>query len=105
MPNTDYQAELIAGKSETQLKFRTRNDKFPVGKKTILPVGESDKTILITESGTPDAYHLVTVSENEKSVFSVSMRSKLKAAFIFGALKKDTNKTIVNRINLFTKQL
>ena len=36
--------------------FTTKNDKFPVGRITVLKGGESDSTIVITESGTPDAY-------------------------------------------------
>jgi hypothetical protein len=71
IPNSDYQIELTAGSAKTQLKFKTRNDNFPAGKRTILPAGESDKKIIITESGTPDAYHLVTVPENSKSVLNL----------------------------------
>ena len=70
-PATDYQAELSTGNAKIQLKFTTKNDKFPVGKVTILPEGESDKPVIITESGTPDAYHLVTVPENGKSVLNL----------------------------------
>lgn len=71
MPDTEYEVELISGSAKSQLKFKTRSDKFPVGKTTILPKGESDKPIVITESGTPDAWHLVTVSENSKSVLNL----------------------------------
>ena len=71
LPDSDYQIELISGNAKTQLKFKTRNDKFPAGRKTVLPAGESDKTIVITESGTPDAYHLVTVPESSKSVLNL----------------------------------
>jgi hypothetical protein len=70
-PATDYEAELSAASSKSNLKFRTRNDIFPVGKVTVLPEGESDKTIAITESGTPDAYHLITVPEKSKSVLNL----------------------------------
>ena len=70
-PDTDYEAELFVSSLKTQLKFRTRNDKFPVGKKTILPAGESDKTIVINESGTPAGYHLVTVPQDNKSVLNL----------------------------------
>jgi hypothetical protein len=69
--NTAYQVELATDNAKTQLKFKTRNDNFPVGKKTILPAGESDKTIVITESGTPEAYHLVTIPDNAKSVLNL----------------------------------
>ena len=70
-PNTEYQVELSNTSAKSALKVKTRNDKFPVGKKTILPAGESDKTIIITESGTPDAYHLVTVPDNAKSTLNI----------------------------------
>jgi hypothetical protein len=71
VPNTDYQIELSSNSSKSQVKVRTRNENFPVGKKTIIPAGESDKTIVITESGTPSAYHLVTVADNVKSVLNL----------------------------------
>lgn len=70
-PNTEYQVELTSGGAKAKLTFKTRNDVFPIGKTTILPAGESDKTIVITESGTPDAYHLVTVPTNSKSVLNL----------------------------------
>ncbi|MCK9412576.1 MAG: right-handed parallel beta-helix repeat-containing protein [Prolixibacteraceae bacterium] len=70
-PNTEYQAELSTASSKTKLKFKTRNDNFQIGKTTILPTGESDTTVVITESGTPEAYHLVTVPENAKSVLNL----------------------------------
>src|SRR4030042_5991070 len=37
LPDSDYQIELISGNAKTQLKFKTRNDKFPAGRKTVLP--------------------------------------------------------------------
>ena len=70
-PNTEYQVELSTKSAKTQLTFKTRNDNFPVGKTTILPEGETDKTLVITESGTPDAYHLVTVPPKAKSVLNI----------------------------------
>lgn len=70
-PNTAYQAELSLGSSFTRLEFETRTDQFPIGKVTLLPAGESDKSVIITESGTPEAYHLVTVPSNAKSVLNL----------------------------------
>ena len=69
--NTEYQVELASGGAKAKLTFKTRNDVFPIGKTTTLPEGESDKTIVITESGSPDAYHLVTVPANSKSVLNL----------------------------------
>jgi hypothetical protein len=69
--NTEYQVELSTSSAKSQLKFKTRNDHFLVGKTTLLPQGESDKPVVITESGTPDAYHLVTIPDNSKSVLNL----------------------------------
>jgi len=71
VPNTEYQIELSSTSAKSQVRVRTRNDNFPVGKKTVLTGGETDKTIVITESGTPAAYHLVTVPGNAKSVLNL----------------------------------
>jgi hypothetical protein len=70
-PDTGYIVELSTNSATTELTFRTRRDNFPVGRTTFLPEGESDRTIVITESGTPDAYHLVTVPHNSKSVLNL----------------------------------
>lgn len=70
-PGTAYQVELSNTNSRFLLNFKTRSDKFPVGKITVLPEGESDSAIVISESGTPDAYHLVTVPSNGKSVLNL----------------------------------
>ncbi len=70
-PDTGYQVELSNNNSNTRLTFKTRSDKFPVGKITVLPEGESDTTIIITESGTPRAYHLIAVPSNSKSVINL----------------------------------
>jgi hypothetical protein len=71
IPNTEYQAELTSSSAKSHLKFKTRNDHFTIGETTILQPGETDKTIVITESGTPEAYHLITVPENSKSVLNM----------------------------------
>jgi hypothetical protein len=70
-PNTAYQVELSVNSSGSRSEFITRNDQFPVGIITLLPEGESDSPVLITESGTPDAYHLVTVPAGTKSVLNL----------------------------------
>ena len=70
-PGTAYQVELSNNNSRIPLRFETRSDKFPVGKITVLPAWESDTTILIKESGTPLAYHLVTVPPETKSVINI----------------------------------
>jgi hypothetical protein len=70
-PATEYEIELFSDSDRTKLKVRTRDDRFPIGKITVVPEGESDKTISVTESGTPDGYHLITVPENSKSVLNL----------------------------------
>src|SRR5690606_1785766 len=67
----EYQVELTTGTADTKLKFTTRNDDFPIGNITYLPEGESDQTVVITASGTPEAYHLVTVPEGTRSVLNL----------------------------------
>ena len=70
-PGTGYLVELSDKSSKVQISFETRSDNFPVGKTSVLPAGESDNTIIITESGTPEAYHLVTVPSGSKSVLNL----------------------------------
>ena len=70
-PNTNYQVELSVQSSKTNLDFTTRSDQFAVGKITLLDAGISDQTVLVTESGTPEAYHLVTVPSHTKSILNL----------------------------------
>ena len=90
-PNTAYEAELEADNERTALNFKTRSDSFPIGKVTELQEGESNKSILITESGTPDAYHLVTVHPGTKSVLN------LKNVFNYG-IEIDADYVIVRGV-------
>ena len=92
-PGKSYQVELSDNTSNTRLNFLTRGDKFPIGKTTFLPSGESDKTIVITESGTPEAYHLITVPANSKSVLN------LKNVFKYG-IDIDADYIIVRGIEI-----
>ncbi len=75
-PDTEYEAELENGIVKDHIRFRTRNDNFPTGKTTYIPPGESDKPVVITESGTPANYHLVTVSPGSKSTLNLENASK-----------------------------
>ncbi len=70
-PDTEYEVELFTETDQTKFSFKTKNDNFSVGKTTFLPAGESDKTIVISEPGTPDAYHLVTVPPYSRSVLNL----------------------------------
>jgi hypothetical protein len=70
-PDTEYDVELTADTNRTQLSFRTRSDRFPIGKTTTVPAGESTLPIVITESGSPDAYHLVTAPAGKRSTIEL----------------------------------
>ncbi|AEL24616.1 hypothetical protein [Cyclobacterium marinum] len=70
-PDTEYLVELSNGQAKTAINFTTRTDQFPIGKITYLPEGESTDPIIITESGTPEGYHLITVPENSRSVLNM----------------------------------
>ena len=70
-PDTAYEAELIAASTSVPIVFRTRPDTFPIGKTTLVPAGESTQPIVITESGTPDAYHLVTAPPGVRSTIDL----------------------------------
>ena len=74
-PGTEYEAELESGSIISRIKFSTRDDNFHVGKTTVISPGESDKAIIITESGTPDHYLLVTVPPGNKSVLNLENAS------------------------------
>ncbi|MES2692238.1 MAG: right-handed parallel beta-helix repeat-containing protein [Verrucomicrobiota bacterium] len=85
-PDTAYEAELTVGEKTTPVAFRTRADRFPVGKTTIIPAGETTETFVITESGTPEAYHLVTVAPGTRSTIDLRNRAphgiEVKASYV-----------------------
>lgn len=70
-PGTKYEADLTCSSAKKRIEFMTRSDNFPVGKTTLLLPGESDKPVIINDSGTPDRYHLVTIPEGAKSVLDL----------------------------------
>jgi hypothetical protein len=70
-PDAAYLVELSNNSNEIRMDFITRSDQFPIGKITYLPAGESDIPIEINESGTPEAYHLVTAPSGAKSVLNL----------------------------------
>jgi hypothetical protein len=69
--DTEYEAELTAGSKSARLAFRTRSDRFPIGKTTIVPAGETVTPIVISESGTPTGYHLVTVAPGTRATIDL----------------------------------
>jgi hypothetical protein len=62
VPNTPYEVRLKAGDREATLTARPRDDRFPVGETTALPTGDNVQEVIVTKSGTAQAYHLVTVA-------------------------------------------
>jgi hypothetical protein len=92
-PDTDYQVELYSNSLKKTLKIRTRNDRFPIGKVTVLPAGEAGRSIVITESGTPEAYHLVTVPVNQKTTIN------LKNVFNYG-IEIDADYVIIRGVEI-----
>jgi hypothetical protein len=70
-PDTEYEVRLEVNKRAIDLKARTRNEQFPIGKTTHLPGGTTDQTLYIREGGTADAWHLVTPTPKAKFVSDV----------------------------------
>ena len=70
-PDTPYEAELSAGSDRARVEFRTRSDRFPIGKTTVVPAGETATPLVISESGTPTGYHLVTVAPGARSTIDL----------------------------------
>jgi hypothetical protein len=58
-PDTVYEIKLRAGETEAALQARTRSDQFPIGETTLVAAGDSGRSYTITQSGTPQGYHLV----------------------------------------------
>ncbi len=69
-PGTSYSVKVTAVGSH-ELICRTRSDRFPIGKTTYLEGGTGSKPLVITESGTPDAYHLITPAEGSRATIDV----------------------------------
>ncbi|MBI5768948.1 MAG: right-handed parallel beta-helix repeat-containing protein [Verrucomicrobia bacterium] len=73
-PDTAYEIKLRAGEREATLTARTRRDQFPIGVTTTLPPGDSADGLTITQSGSPQGYHLVTVPAGGRSTIDVRNR-------------------------------
>ncbi|MDZ4200410.1 MAG: right-handed parallel beta-helix repeat-containing protein [Kiritimatiellia bacterium] len=71
-PGTTYEIELtLSSGSKASLTTSTRDERLPIGKTTHLPGGEMDQPLRITESGTADAWHLVTPTPGTKTTIDV----------------------------------
>lgn len=67
-PGTEYEIVLTVGGRETAFSAATRPDSFPVGKVTYLDNGVTDRTLVVTESGSPGAWHLIVPAGEGKTV-------------------------------------
>ena len=70
-PNTAYNIKIILNNKNHELTCKTKNDSFPIGKITHLEDGIHSKPLVITESGSPKGYHLVTPAEGSKATIDV----------------------------------
>jgi hypothetical protein len=70
-PDTEYDIRLACGGESIVFNARTRSEKFPVGKTTTVPAGESGQPLRITESGTSQAWHLVSPAPGTKATIDV----------------------------------
>jgi len=67
-PDTEYDVRLNCGDKEVTFQAKTRSENFPVAKTTFLEGGVTDETLNITESGEPDAWHLITPAPGAKYI-------------------------------------
>jgi len=70
-PDTAYEIELTRGGGAVVLQSKTRGDRFPIGRITSLADGVSREPLVITESGTPEAYHLVQPASGAKTTLDM----------------------------------
>jgi hypothetical protein len=70
-PDTSYSVKITLKSKSHELSCKTRNDSFPIGKITYLDGGISSKPLVITESGTPEAYHLITPAKDTRATIDV----------------------------------
>jgi len=66
-PHTSYTVEITLDNKGRELRCETRDDRFPIGKITYLESGVQSKPIVITESGSAKAYHLITPAEGSRA--------------------------------------
>lgn len=72
--DTAYEVKLAAGPRQETLAARTRSDVWPIGETTVLPAGDSFENFTITKSGTPQAYHQVTVPPGGRTSLDAANR-------------------------------
>ena len=69
--NTDYQIRLAIDGKQIEFNSKTLSERLNIGKTTYLSHGISSETLFITESGSPEAYHLIEPSEKSHVTFDV----------------------------------
>ena len=69
--NTSYDIRITLDNSTHELTCKTRNDSHPIGKITYLKDSIHSKSVKITESGTPEGYHLITPAKDSKATIDV----------------------------------
>ena len=70
-PDMSYSLKITLDGKSHELSCKTRNDTFPIGTTTYLEGGLSSKPLVITESGTPEAYHLITPTRDTRATIDV----------------------------------
>ncbi len=70
-PGTGYSVKVTAGGGSHEMMCHTKSDRFPIGKVTYLEDETSSNPLVITESGTPEAYHLITPVEGSRATIDV----------------------------------
>jgi len=70
-PDTNYAIEITLDNGRHELACKTRNDRFPIGKTTYLEGGVRSKPLVVSESGSANGYHLITVAEESRATIDV----------------------------------
>lgn len=70
-PDTEYTIRLTAGQDTAEFTARTRSDRFPIGKTTMIPGGTLGEPLKIFEGGTAQGWHLITPASGSKVVSDV----------------------------------
>ncbi len=68
-PGTKYVIKLVCNKKEILVQSNTLHENFPVGKTTMISSGSDP--LLISESGKPDGYHLITPADGTHATIDV----------------------------------
>lgn len=70
-PGTSYSVKITLNGKSYELVCKTKTDSFPIGKITYLQGGIRSKSLVITESGTAEGYHLITPAKDSRATIDV----------------------------------